>query len=106
MLSCTRIRLAQTQVWPELRNLEAMRPFTAAGMSASAKTIKGALPPSSIEVRFMVAAQSAVSFLPTAVEPVNVSLRTSLLPVRVAPISLVLPHRILMTPSGMPTASA
>ena len=47
--SCTRIRLAQTHVWPMLRNFEAIAPSTATSRSASSKTISGALPPSSSE---------------------------------------------------------
>ena len=40
------------------------------------KTMKGALPPSSIEVRLTVSADCAISSLPTAVEPVKESFRT------------------------------
>jgi hypothetical protein len=47
--------LAQTQVWPVLRYLEAIAPSTAASRSASSKTMKGALPPSSSETFFTVA---------------------------------------------------
>ena len=49
--SWTSTRLAQTHVWPALRNLEIMRPSIAASRSASSKTMKGALPPSSILTR-------------------------------------------------------
>lgn len=45
--SCTYRRLAQTQVWPALRNFDASAPSTALSRSASSKTINGALPPSS-----------------------------------------------------------
>ena len=38
--------------------------------------MNGALPPSSIEVRFTVDAHCAISVLPISVEPVNVTLRT------------------------------
>src|SRR2546427_8677876 len=37
-LRCTKTRLGHTQVWPPLRNLAAMKPSTAASMSASSKT--------------------------------------------------------------------
>ena len=50
------MRLAQTQVWPALRNLQIMAPATAASRSASSNTMKGALPPSSIDSRFIVPA--------------------------------------------------
>src|ERR1700691_2869422 len=41
------MRLAQTQVWPMLRNLDWIAPSTAAATWASSKTMNGALPPSS-----------------------------------------------------------
>src|SRR5713101_7061140 len=41
------MRLAQTQVWPALRYFEAIAPLTAISISASSKTMNGALPPSS-----------------------------------------------------------
>ncbi|MNT55221.1 hypothetical protein D3C72_1924400 [compost metagenome] len=75
-LACTRMRLAQTQVWPALRYLEASAPATAASRSASSNTMKGALPPSSRESRFMVSAHWRISSLPMRVEPVKESLRT------------------------------
>ena len=68
-------------------------------MSASSNTINGALPPSSIDVRFTVPAHCSMSSLPTAVEPVNVSLRTIGLPVISAPISRVMPPSMLITPA-------
>src|SRR5215467_5754896 len=43
------MRLAQTQVWPALRYFEAIAPLTAISISASSKTMNGALPPSSID---------------------------------------------------------
>src|SRR3546814_1484159 len=70
------MRLAQTQVWPVLRNLEIMAPSTAASRSASSNTRKGALPPSSSEIFFTVEAHCCISSLPTSVEPVKESLRT------------------------------
>src|SRR5579883_2461095 len=76
MRSCTKIRLAQTHVCPELRNFDAIAPRTAASKSASSKTIKGALPPNSSETFFTVSAQAAIRRFPTAVEPVKESLRT------------------------------
>ena len=45
-------------------------------MSASSKTTKGALPPSSKDVRFMPAAHHVARVTPTAVEPVKLTLRT------------------------------
>jgi hypothetical protein len=53
-----------------------MAPSRAASRSASSKTRKGALPPSSIEQLTTVGAAAASSSLPTSVEPVKESLRT------------------------------
>ena len=47
-----------------------------------------------------------MSSLPTAVEPVKVSLRTVGLDVSSLPISSVWPQRMLITPAGMPARSA
>ena len=74
--ACTSKRFAQTHVCPVLRYLDAIAPSAAASRSASSNTMNGALPPSSSESFFTVAAHCAISSLPTAVEPVNESLRT------------------------------
>ena len=50
--SWTKIRFAEMQVWPELRNLQRTVPATASSRSASSKTMNGALPPSSSEIFF------------------------------------------------------
>src|SRR5207302_8470418 len=55
----------------DLRYLEAMAPSTAASRSASSKTMKGALPPSSRESFLTVPAHWAMRILPISVEPVN-----------------------------------
>src|SRR5215207_6147584 len=99
-------RLAHTQVWPLLRYFEAIAPSTAATRSASSNTRNGALPPSSMETRFIVLAACSTSFLPVSVEPVKVILRTVGLEVSSAPISLALPVTMLTTPGGMPAFSA
>ena len=57
------------------------RPATASSSRASSNTMNGALPPSSKEIFLTVSAHCAMSFLPTAVDPVNDSLRTVGLPV-------------------------
>ena len=100
------MRLEQTQVCPALRYLETMAPCTAASISASSNTINGALPPSSIEVRFTVAAHSAINCLPTGVDPVKVTLRTIGLLVSSAPISPVRPVTIFTRPAGNPARPA
>src|SRR5215469_6696730 len=95
------------QVWPLLRYLLAMAPATAASRSASSNTMKGALPPSSMVIFFTVPAHWAMSFLPTAVEPVNVTLRTIGLEVISAPIAAAsLPVTTLRTPAGTPARAA
>src|SRR5271163_4597666 len=70
------MRLAHTQVWPALRYFEAIAPLTAISMSASSKTMNGALPPSSSDNFLTVPAHCSISNLPTSVEPVKVNLRT------------------------------
>lgn len=57
--------------------LEATAPSAALAMSAELKTMNGALPPSSIETRFIVLEARPYSILPTGVEPVNDTLDTS-----------------------------
>ncbi|MNL66506.1 hypothetical protein D3C87_1909860 [compost metagenome] len=99
------MRLTHTQVWPALRNLEAMSPSTAASTSASSKTMKGALPPSSIETFFMVAAAWAVSSLPTSVDPVKLILRTPGCEVSTAPMGRAAPVTTLTVPAGAPARS-
>lgn len=59
------------QAWPAFRNLAFIRAATAAGASASSNTRKGALPPSSSDNRFNVAAEAPASLRPTLVEPLN-----------------------------------
>jgi len=71
------MRFAQTQVWPLLRNFEIIAPSTALSRSASSKTMKGALPPSSIEHFITCSAACRSRMRPTSVEPVKVSLRTA-----------------------------
>ena len=73
--------MAQIQVWPELRYLEAAAPSTAASRSASSNTMTGAFPPNSMDTFLTVSAHSLSRVLPTGVEPVKVSLRIVSLPV-------------------------
>src|SRR6516164_6790991 len=96
------MRLAQTQVWPALRYLDAIAPLTAISISASSKTINGALPPNSIEVFLTVAAHCSISNLPISVELVKVSLRTIGLEVSSPPTSVDGPVTQENTPFGTP----
>ena len=100
------MRLVHTHVCPALRYLLIIAPCTAESISASSNTMKGALPPSSIEVRLTVAAHCSMSSLPTCVDPVNDNLRTVGLLVISAPISRVTPATILITPAGTPARAA
>ena len=103
------MRLAEMQVWPELRNLQSSAPATASSRSASSKTMNGALPPSSSDTFFTCPAHCAISSLPTSVEPVKPSLRTSGLDVISAPIagaSSALPVTIAKTPGRQAGLSA
>ena len=71
--------------------------------------MKGALPPSSRATFFTWPAHWAISRLPTAVEPVKLSLRTSGLPVSSAPTSSTRRWEqvtTLNTPSGRPARRA
>src|SRR5205814_433780 len=74
----------------------------AASRSASSNTMNGALPPSSSDSFFTVPAHCAMSFLPTAVEPVKVTLRTLVLEVISPPIAAASPVTTLSTPAGTP----
>ena len=96
------MRLAHTQVWPVLRYLAISAPLTAASTSASSKTMKGALPPSSSDSFLIVGAHCAISSRPTSVEPVNESLRTTGLAVSSPPIATGSPVSTLKTPAGKP----
>src|SRR5579864_710828 len=100
------MRLAQTHVWPVLRYLDAMAPWTAASRSASSKTMKGALPPNSMLSFLMVGAHCAISLEPTSVLPVNDSLRTIGFEVISLPIGPDGPVITLHTPAGIPARSA
>jgi hypothetical protein len=55
-----------------------------------------------METFFTVPAQAAMSSLPTSVEPVKVSLRTSGLAVSSLPMALEEPVTTLKTPLGIP----
>ena len=87
------------------RIFASIAPSTAASTSASSKTTNGALPPSSIETRSSCSADCSTSFLPTAVEPVKVSLRSRgsrITGSQTAPEVVVV--TTLRTPSGSPAS--
>ena len=95
-----------THTCPALRNLFAITPLIAVSKSASSKTMKGALPPNSIDTFFMVSAALRTKVLPTPVEPVNEILRTSLLAIITSLIASVSPETAFNTPSGTPAFCA
>src|SRR6267378_5999500 len=100
------MRLAHTQVCPALRYFEAIAPLTAASISASSKTMNGALPPSSSDSFLTVPAHCCISNLPTSVEPVKVNLRTIGFEVSSPPTSFDGPVTQENTPFGTPARSA
>src|SRR5271167_1312448 len=100
------MRLAHTQVWPAFRYFEAIAPLTAISISASSKTMNGALPPNSSESFLTVSAHCCISNLPTSVDPVKVSLRTVGFDVSSPPISFDGPVTQEKTPFGTPARSA
>jgi len=105
--ACTRKRLAAVQASPMLRILAIIAPSTAASTSASSKTRNGALPPSSMLIRWSWSADCLTSTLPTTVEPVKLTLRS-----RSSPISASLTAgeevvvTMLSTPAGRPASSS
>ena len=100
------MRLAAMQDSPMLRILATMAPSTATSRSASAHTIRAALPPSSIEVRSTLSAACRSSTRPTSVDPVNDSLRVRR---SASSAETTSPGRsvvtTLTTPGGTPTSS-
>ncbi len=75
--SCTKNRLAATQVWPVWRVLAYIAPSMATSRSAPSSTTNGALPPSSIVDLSTRADALASSSRPTRVEPVNEIIRVA-----------------------------
>src|SRR5438034_6080530 len=100
------MRLAHTQVCPALRYFEAIAPLTAISISASSKTMNGALPPNSSDIFFIVPAHCCISNLPVSVEPVKVNLRTVGFEVSSPPISFDGPVTQENTPFAPPAPSA
>src|SRR5206468_3542616 len=100
------MRLAHTQVWPAFLYFDAIAPLTAASISASSKTMNGALPPNSRESFLTVPAHCCISNLPISVEPVKVSFRTIGFEVSSPPTSFDGPVTQENTPFGTPARSA
>mmetsp|Transcript_26609 Transcript_26609/g.61142 ORF Transcript_26609/g.61142 Transcript_26609/m.61142 type:complete len:234 (-) Transcript_26609:550-1251(-) len=77
MFSWTYSRLMATQVWPLLKKAALNTPSAVAVMSTSSRTMAASFPPSSSRSRLKSRAQASITFLPTSVEPVNTTFRTS-----------------------------
>lgn len=106
--SCTKTRLAVTQVWPELRNLATMAASIAVSILASSKTMNGLFPPSSSESFLTVDEHCDIRILPTRVLPVKLTLRTDRLVHNSAPTSATLCNVVitLIDPTGNPACVA
>ena len=76
-----------------------MAALAARSRSASASTIIGSLPPSSSDTGVSVRAARSMTFLPVAVEPVNITMSTS--SISACPVS-PRPVATWKTPSGSP----
>mmetsp|Transcript_7288 Transcript_7288/g.18992 ORF Transcript_7288/g.18992 Transcript_7288/m.18992 type:complete len:221 (+) Transcript_7288:824-1486(+) len=74
--ACTSTRFVATHACPAFRIFDAASARAATSRSASSKTTKGALPPSSSATFLIVGAHCTSSLRPTAVEPVNETRRT------------------------------
>ena len=102
----TRIRERAQQSCPALSKTAYGAAAAAASMSASANTMFDDLPPSSRVTRFTWSAQPAMIRLPTSVEPVKQTFRTSGLVTNRSPTTDPLPGITVKTPSGIPASSA
>ncbi len=102
----TYARVAAVQSWPVLIRAPATAPLAAASRSASSNTTNGALPPSSRCTRLIVPVASSITRWPTGVEPVNETIETSGWLIRASPTLRPGPVSTLITPAGMPAASA
>ena len=100
------MRLAARQSWPVVWNLASMAAWAASSTSMSGKTMKGALPPSSIEHFFTVAAACCNNRRPTRVEPVKDNALTLSLAQSTWETISGSPVMTLNTPAGKPARSA
>ena len=105
MDSWTSSREPAQHTWPWLNQIAFTSPSTAPSRSASSKTTKGDLPPSSSDRRLPDPAVTWRIARPTSVEPVKAILSTPGCRTRAAPVSPS-PVTRLNTPGGRPTVSA
>ena len=92
------------QSWPALSKTADGADAAARAMSASAKMMLALLPPSSSVHRFTWSAQPAMICLPTAVDPVKHTLRTSGWVTKRSPTTDPFPGTTVNTPGGRPAA--
>ena len=99
-------RLAAVQAEPPLRSFATNAPATASSRSASGRTTKGALPPSSMAALTTVREACSRRTRPTSVDPVNDTLRTKGWSSRAELRSLDrVDGTMLTTPSGTPASA-
>ncbi len=99
--SCTRSREPAQQTWPWLNQIASTTPSTAPSISASSKTMKGDLPPSSSVSDLPVPAVASRIRRPTSVEPVKAILSISACSTISAPVSPS-PVTMFSTPGRQP----
>ena len=90
--------------WPALRNFAEAAALALATGSASAWTMTGAWPPSSIETRLIPAAHWASTFLPTPTEPVSETLRITGEAISSSASAAAGPVMTVTTPGGRPAS--
>ena len=100
-----RIRAAETQDCPVVPNAARAVSPAAWSRSASAKTRRGHLPPSSRATDAPRAPQTLAIWRPVAVEPVKVTLSTRSSATSARPVSAP-PVTTLRTPGGRPASEA
>ncbi len=93
------------QTWPWLNQIASTTPSTAASRSASSKTMKGDLPPSSSVSDLPEPAVCSRMMRPTSVEPVKAILSMPAWSTIAAPVAPS-PVTMLTTPSGRPHLGA
>jgi hypothetical protein len=100
------MRLRAQQSWPALSKTPYGAEAAAFSTSASANTMLALLPPSSRVTRFTCSAARAMMRVPTSVEPVKQTLRTSGWVTNRSPTTEPFPGRTVRTCSGSPASRA
>ncbi len=92
-------------IWPALLNDQPRIALSARSKSASAKTMNGDLPPSSVTEGTTLAAAAWATLMPVGTEPVKVTWSMPGCPARAAPVPAS-PGTTFSTPGGSPHSSA